>query len=159
MELYAHNQMAYEALVPMLEQYRRAAVVHPTGTGKSFLAFQLIEDHPEARFLWLSPNDYIFENQRRNVGSQFPNVEFMTYTKLLRLSEETLGGAVAGVHHSGRISPLRRLLLGHGCGAAAGLVSKGENSGPVGNPHPVSGQLPEHGGGAVHRGGSALCRQ
>ena len=94
MELYAHNQMAYEALVPMLEQYRRAAVVHPTGTGKSFLAFQLIEDHPEARFLWLSPNDYIFENQRRNAGSQFPNVEFMTYTKLLRISEEALGEAI-----------------------------------------------------------------
>ena len=75
----------------MLEACRRAAVVHPTGTGKSFLAFQLIEDHPEARFLWLSPNDYIFENQRRSANRSFPNVEFITYTKLLRLPEEVLG--------------------------------------------------------------------
>ena len=90
MELYAHNRTAYEAVLPMLESCRRAAVVHPTGTGKSFLAFQLIEDHKDARFLWLSPNDYIFENQRRNSGGHFSNVEFMTYTKLLRLSEEAL---------------------------------------------------------------------
>lgn len=75
----------------MLETYRRAAVIHPTGTGKSFLAFQLIEDHPGDSFLWLSPNDYIFENQRRNAGREFPNVTFMTYARLLRLSEEDLG--------------------------------------------------------------------
>lgn len=91
MELYAHNRTAYEAVMPMLETRRRAAVIHPTGTGKSFIAFQLIEDHPDARFLWLSPNDYIFENQRRNADRAFSNVEFMTYTKLLRLSEEALG--------------------------------------------------------------------
>lgn len=90
MRLYTHNQIAYEAAVTMLESHRRAAVIHPTGTGKSFLAFQLIEDHPEARFLWLSPNDYIFETQQRNAERQFPNVEFMTYTKLLRLPEEAL---------------------------------------------------------------------
>ena len=91
MELYAHNRTAYEAVKLMLETRRRAAVIHPTGTGKSFLAFQLIEDHPEARFLWLSPNDYIFENQQRNADRTFPNVEFMTYTRLLRLSKEELG--------------------------------------------------------------------
>ena len=96
MELFAHNQTAYEVMTPMLEACRRAAVIHPTGTGKSFLAFQLIEDHPNARFLWLSPNDYIFENQRRNADRAFPNVEFMTYTKLLRISEEALGVWVAG---------------------------------------------------------------
>lgn len=91
MELYAHNRRAYEAVLPMLETYRRAAVIHPTGTGKSFLAFQLIEDHPGDSFLWLSPNDYIFENQCRNARREFPNVTFMTYARLLRLSEEDLG--------------------------------------------------------------------
>ena len=90
MELYAHNRAAYEAVLPMLETYCRAAVIHPTGTGKSFLAFQLIEDHPRDAFLWLSPNDYIFENQRQNARREFSNVTFMTYTRLLRLSERDL---------------------------------------------------------------------
>ena len=41
--LYAHNRTAYDAVLPMLEACRHAAVIHPTGTGKSFIAFQLIE--------------------------------------------------------------------------------------------------------------------
>ena len=51
MQLYAHNKIAYEAATSLLESHRRATVIHPTGTGKSFLAFQLIEDHPDACFL------------------------------------------------------------------------------------------------------------
>ena len=43
MALYAHNRTAYDAVLPMLEACRHAAVIHPTGTGKSFIAFQLIE--------------------------------------------------------------------------------------------------------------------
>ena len=31
----------------MMEQYGKAAIVHPTGTGKSYIAFKLIEDNPE----------------------------------------------------------------------------------------------------------------
>lgn len=90
MRLYTHNQIAYEAAVTMLENHRLAAVIHPTRTGKSFLAFWIIEDHPDARFLWLPPNDDIFENQKRNAERQFPNVEFMTFTKLLRLPKDAL---------------------------------------------------------------------
>ncbi len=74
----------------MLKTYGRAAVIHPTGTGKSFIAFKLIEEHPDAQFLWLSPNDYIFESQRRNVSGNFNNVVHMTYTRLIRMNEEEL---------------------------------------------------------------------
>lgn len=74
----------------MLKTYGCAAVIHPTGTGKSFIAFKLIEEHPNAQFLWLSPNDYIFESQRRNVSGNFNNVVHMTYTRLIRMNEEEL---------------------------------------------------------------------
>ena len=74
----------------MLKTHGRAAVIHPTGTGKSFIAFKLIEEHPDAQFLWLSPNDYIFESQRRNVSGNFNNVVHMTYTRLIRMNEEEL---------------------------------------------------------------------
>ena len=90
LQLFEHNEKAYQKAVRLLDVYGRAAVIHPTGTGKSFIAFQLVEDHPEARFLWLSPNEYIFENQRQNMGACFRNVEYMTYTRLMRLSEEEL---------------------------------------------------------------------
>ena len=90
LQLFEHNEKAYQKAARMLEAYGRAAVIHPTGTGKSFIAFQLIADHPKASFLWLSPNEYIFESQRRNACSDFGNVLHMTYTRLMRMAEEQL---------------------------------------------------------------------
>lgn len=53
-ELFKHNQDAYAAAVQMLQTTRKAAVIHPTGTGKAFIAFKLCEDHPEKTICWLS---------------------------------------------------------------------------------------------------------
>lgn len=47
-QLFEHNAKAYQAAVKMMQQYGKAAIVHPTGTGKSYIAFKLIEDHPDA---------------------------------------------------------------------------------------------------------------
>lgn len=35
--LFEHNQTAYEAAMAMLFETGKAAVIHPTGTGKSFV--------------------------------------------------------------------------------------------------------------------------
>lgn len=37
--LYKHNEDAYRAVETMLEEKQMAAVIHPTGTGKSMIAF------------------------------------------------------------------------------------------------------------------------
>ena len=47
----------------MMEQYGKAPVVHPTGTGKSYIAFKLIEDNSEKVVIWLSPSESIFKIQ------------------------------------------------------------------------------------------------
>ena len=39
--LYKHNKEAWLAAHEMLEETGKAAVVHPTGTGKSFIGFKL----------------------------------------------------------------------------------------------------------------------
>ncbi len=64
--LFRHNQEAYEAAVAMLAEKGRAAVIHPTGTGKSFIAFQLCADNPDKTVCWLSPSEYIFRTQLEN---------------------------------------------------------------------------------------------
>lgn len=61
--LFEHNQAAYEAVVDMLAEKRKAAVVHPTGTGKSYIAFKLCEQFPDKRICWLSPSEYIYKTQ------------------------------------------------------------------------------------------------
>ena len=55
--LFKHNQEAYNSVTAMLEWEKMAAVIHPTGTGKSLIAFKLAEEHPSEKFLWLSPSD------------------------------------------------------------------------------------------------------
>ena len=75
-----------------MDQYGKAAIVHPTGTGKSYIAFKLIEDHPDAVIFWLSPSEYIFKTQVESLKKQDPdfplgNVHFFTYAKLMCCTE------------------------------------------------------------------------
>lgn len=88
LRLYDHNQKAYDAAVTMLEKEGKAAIIHPTGSGKSFIAFKLAEEHPSARIFWLSPSRYIFRQQCENRRKAAPdstinNIEFMTYARLM----------------------------------------------------------------------------
>lgn len=48
-KLFKHNQAAYHSAVFMLKSKGKAAVIHPTGTGKSFIGFKLCEDHPSKK--------------------------------------------------------------------------------------------------------------
>ena len=92
MELYQHNRTAYDNALTMMAQTGKAAVIHPTGTGKSFIAFQLALDNPDKRICWLSPSEYIFKTQLENLadanGGVVPeNISFYTYAKLPLLTE------------------------------------------------------------------------
>ena len=85
-QLYEHNRIAYESAMEMLQETGKAAVVHPTGTGKSFIGFKLCEDNPDKTVLWLSPSEYIFRTQIENLratGAEVPgNIVYLTYAKL-----------------------------------------------------------------------------
>ena len=91
-ELFLHNQIAYESAVKLMETTGKAAIIHPTGTGKSFIAFKLAEDHPNSRICWLAPSEYIYWTQLENLsrvqngGERFPmdHVQFLTYARLMK---------------------------------------------------------------------------
>ncbi len=105
--LFEHNQSAYTAAVDMMQQTGKAAVIHPTGTGKSFIGFRLCADHPDECILWLSPSEYIFKTQLENLkaaaacashaenaprldgGRETPlhNITFCTYAKLMLMDD------------------------------------------------------------------------
>ena len=97
--LYKHNLQAYQSLKLVLEQSGRACVVHPTGTGKSYIGFKLCEDYPDKKFCWLSPSEYIYRTQIENLNKDhgyekgddpFSNIHFCTYAKLSYLSKADL---------------------------------------------------------------------
>ena len=73
--LFPHNQRAYDAVCRLLTREGKAAVIHPTGTGKAFIAFRLVLDNPQARVLWLSPSEYIFRTQLENLRKSLPGTE------------------------------------------------------------------------------------
>ena len=93
--LFPHNQMAYDSLLPLLETERKACIIHPTGTGKSFIGFKLCEDHPDKTVCWLSPSEYIFQTQLENLrqasnGYLPENICFFTYAKLMLMDEAAI---------------------------------------------------------------------
>ena len=95
LRLFEHNEKAYHAAVRMMDQYGKAAIVHPTGTGKSYIAFKLIEDNPDKVVIWLSPSEYIFKTQLESLKRNDPdfslvNVHFYTYAKLMCCTQAQL---------------------------------------------------------------------
>ena len=94
-KLYSHNKKAYDLAVNMLKDTKKAVIVHPTGTGKSFIAFKLCEDNPDKTICWLSPSEYIFSTQLENLyqatnGYKPNNIVFFTYAKLMGMSKEEI---------------------------------------------------------------------
>ena len=94
--LFPHNETAYNAAISMMEETGKAAIVHPTGTGKSFIGFKLCEDNPNKKICWLSPSEYIFKTQLENLsavsdGYAPNNIAFFTYARLMNLSAEEIG--------------------------------------------------------------------
>ena len=90
-KLFEHNDHAYHAALSMLRQTGKAAVIHPTGTGKSFIGFKFCEDFPEKNICWLSPSEYIFNTQLENLaadsGTVPENITFITYARLMTMEE------------------------------------------------------------------------
>ncbi len=92
--LYEHNKHAYQAALAMLRETGKAAVIHPTGTGKSFIGFKFCEEFPQWRICWLSPSEYIFRAQLENLaagGDPVPeNITFLTYAKLMVMGSDEI---------------------------------------------------------------------
>lgn len=92
--LYPHNDSAYRAALAMLRKTGKAAIIHPTGTGKSFIGFKFCEDFPQWRVCWLSPSEYIFRAQLENLtadsGTVPENITFLTYAKLMVMDKDKI---------------------------------------------------------------------
>lgn len=91
LSLFEHNQSAFNSALEMLSLTGKAAVIHPTGTGKSYIGFKLCEKFSDKTICWLSPSEYIFDTQIENLkkdsnGWLPDNVKFFTYAKLMLMN-------------------------------------------------------------------------
>ena len=143
-KLFPYNENAYLTALSMLRETGKAAVIHPTGTGKSFIGFKLCEDHPDRRVCWLLPSEYIFRTQLENLaatGAAVPeNITFFTYAKLMMMDAGELADIRPDYIITGRISPNWRGKVGRGRSKALEALPQREASGPFRHKYPVSRQ-------------------
>ena len=113
LKLEKHQQKAYENVERLFDENGRAAVIFPTGCGKSFVVLKYILEHPDDRILFLSPRNAIKEQMYeyivRYIGGDFrpieeikaesgsvkqvaqqyiPNIECMLYQTIMGLGEK-----------------------------------------------------------------------
>lgn len=70
MQILDHNLKAYKALIKSFKKANRACIVHPTGLGKSYIAYQLIADNPDSTFLVLTSLKKIEEKWREELREE-----------------------------------------------------------------------------------------
>ena len=79
-QLYKHNKTAYEKVTRAFETADRTCVVHPTGTGKSYLIAAVSESFK--RVLILGPNTFVLDQVHSVLKWRKRGVEYMTYQTL-----------------------------------------------------------------------------
>ena len=90
-ELYDHNQEAYDKTIDMLNKEKRCCIIHPTGTGKSYIALKWLYENKDKKSLFVTSSLSIIDNIERSIRENgmsleedFPNLKIITYSKLMK---------------------------------------------------------------------------
>ena len=96
--LYNHNINSYKKVSEALKNNDVAAIVHATGTGKTYNALQLAYDNKDKKIIYVVPSKGIIEhitqiienNPNLDYESDFPNLEFRTYQSFINMDMEEI---------------------------------------------------------------------
>lgn len=87
-ELYKHNAYAYNQVQERLKTSNRTCVIHPTGSGKSFIAIKWLYENRHKKCLFLTSQKSIIDQIKRHIVScgltldDFPNLKFDLYQNM-----------------------------------------------------------------------------
>ena len=104
-ELYKHNKIAYEKIQKHLETSNRTCVIHPTGSGKSFLSLKFLFDNRNKKCLFMCPTDAIVDQVKRHIEDEgltledFPNLDFCLYASANKVSKNQYDAIVFDEFH------------------------------------------------------------
>ena len=111
--LKPHNEETYRKVTDKLKKVNKAAVIHPTGTGKMYIALKLLEENKGKKAIYIAPSNSILHDVKKNIFeegmtmSEFPNLKRITYQKLARMTDEEIKKLEADIivldefHHCG----------------------------------------------------------
>ena len=84
-KLYKYNEKAYKNVIEHFEESNRTCVIHPTGTGKSFISLKFLYDNRDKKCLFMCPTDAIVGQIKTHIEesglslNDFPNLDFCLY--------------------------------------------------------------------------------
>ena len=98
LNLYEHNEETSSKVFDAFNKdEKRVAIVQATGTGKSYVALNLLLKYKDKKALYIVPSNAIIEHLKEiisknnlSIKKDFPNLEFRTYQSLINLSREEL---------------------------------------------------------------------
>ena len=98
LNLYEHNEETSSKVFDTFNKdEKRVAIVQATGTGKSYVALNLLLKYKDKKALYIVPSNAIIEHLKEiisknnlSIEKDFPNLEFRTYQSLINLSKEEL---------------------------------------------------------------------
>ena len=98
LNLYEHNEETSSKVFDTFNKdEKRVAIVQATGTGKSYVALNLLLKYKDKKALYIVPSNAIIEHLKEiisknnlSIEKDFPNLEFRTYQSLINLSREEL---------------------------------------------------------------------
>lgn len=89
LDLHEHNRIAYEKVKEAFLTQDRCCVIHPTGTGKSFICYALIADHSDKNILYVTSYAKDLEQFEKKMYQYIENCDLIDtclYSGLDRLS-------------------------------------------------------------------------
>ena len=98
LNLYEHNEETSNKVFDAFNKdEKRVAIVQATGTGKSYVALNLLLKYKDKKALYIVPSNAIIEHIKEiisknnlSIEKDFPNLEFRTYQSLINLSKKEL---------------------------------------------------------------------
>ena len=94
-ELFKHNEIAYEKLKKALENSKCTTINHATGTGKSFIALKYLYENRDKKYLYLAPTYPIIEQlladcYKLGITPKDLNIDTLIYRSLLEMNMDDL---------------------------------------------------------------------
>lgn len=96
--LYDHNAESYKKVSEAFEKEDVVAIVHATGTGKSYNALQLAYDNKDKKIIYVVPSNGIIEhiqkiideNPNLDLSRDFSHIEFRNYQSFISMDIEEI---------------------------------------------------------------------
>jgi superfamily II DNA or RNA helicase len=89
-ELSPLNKIAAENVLRLLRTERLAAIIQPTGTGKSGIIYKTLCSFADEKKLVIAPNTAILKQYKDEYKWSIPNTEYMTYSYLTRRTSQEI---------------------------------------------------------------------